>query len=218
MKNKRIIALIAIALLLLSLLSCSYKVPKGYTRAHHPYERALMLAREMDPDARVKSTPADLTDGYGYKYREWSAVIKGVNCSVASCARLVFGKGLVGSKTASIYYELDTDYGYIRLTQILSQNAPEWSMKYTGVAGRYPIDKIYTVEISPPHEGVLSRDELLTIWETAKNIYDVYEREGTDKKIKFVLSAPDDSDIYITDPSDSVVESFINDYMNAKEG
>jgi hypothetical protein len=175
---------------------CSYNAPAGYTLKHHTYEDALAYAKMLDPNATVSEEYTDLTDEWDYKYRQWPAVIMGVECHVASVTRMVWNDGFLAGEFAKIYYAMDTDYDYLIMQQFIRQNHPEWIMSHTTISGMYHINDLVSVEIPTSVNQALTEEELETIWQTVSDINDHYCKYPVHKEAWFSLHAP----LECTDP------------------
>ena len=87
----------------------------AYHKEIHTYEEALEFAKSLDPQATVSQTYTDTSVSeeiiYGEtSFREWSAIIHGVECHVAT----ICCNDPVGEFYTRTYYKLDTDYGKAR--------------------------------------------------------------------------------------------------------
>ena len=211
---------------LVSLCGCRYEPPEGYTKEPHTYEQVLAYARAIDPNAEVTEKYFDSEDEYGYKYREWPAVINGTECFVASCHTRVWNTGFMAGEFARMYYRLDTDYDHITMSKILAERSPGWKMKYTDISGRYHNNDIASVEIVLPEYRELGEEELEEVWNTAKSLRDEYVKYPVRKEAWFSIQSPGkyysyfekeyivkkDSRTYITDFSEEGKLEFFEEY------
>ncbi len=87
MKKGRTFPILCIMLVFIVTLltSCSYHPPEGFTEEHHTYEEIVAFAKELDENAEVFEEYQDTVEIAGtieYCYREWPAVINGIECHV----------------------------------------------------------------------------------------------------------------------------------------
>ena len=109
--KKFMIMLFALLFVLFSFGACRYDVPEGYKSRHFTYKQALAYAKKIDPNATVSEGYVEYrTNSYlGGSYREWEATLFGVECHVASAARVVSDHS---GEFPEIYYDMDNDYDY----------------------------------------------------------------------------------------------------------
>ena len=186
-KTKQCIMVFLLLAILLSLTACI--PPEGYTKEHHTYEEIVAFANKIDPNAVVSETFTDtvrvLNDSnWKDEYREWSAVIHGIECHIASCLVYV-GEFLIP------YYVIDTDYDYYLLKGILSEQQPEWSLEYDNHRMRYQVHNLLSVD-TPFAEAKeeLSIAALEQLWSAAYEIYTAYNANPVRKELRFVISVP----------------------------
>lgn len=188
---KRLFCLfLMVFLLVVCLVGCHYDPPEGYTQAHHTYEDALAYAKTLDPNATVLEEYADLTDEWDCHYRQWPAVIMGIECHVASAARRVWNTGFMAGEFAQIYYVMDTDFDYLMMQQLISENQPQWTMKHDTISGRYHSNELVSVVIPTAVDQPLTDEELEIIWQAASQINDQYCIYPVHKEAWFSVSAP----------------------------
>lgn len=188
---KKLIPLILCLAILLCLPACTYSPPEGYTKEHHTYEEILEFARSLDPNAVVSEEYTDTTIEEGNrKFREYPAVIHGIECHVSSVGDMVWNDGFLAGEFARQYFVIDTDYDYLLLKQILSEKQPHWSMRYDDISSRYNWNDVVSVLISANHPEQLTDPELEIIWQQAKEIYEIYQTSPVRKTIYFTLPAP----------------------------
>lgn len=184
---KRILLIFLLLVVLISLTACI--PPEGYTREHHTYEEIVAFAKEIDPNAIVSETFTDtvrvLNDlNWRDEYREWSAVVHGIECHIASYLVYV-GEFMVP------YYVIDTDYDYYLLSGILSEKYPEWQFGDDNHRTRYGVADLLIVNtpFSDAKEE-LSTEALEQLWSAAYEIYTAYNDNPVRKVLRFVISVP----------------------------
>ena len=91
--KKILICILCMILLSAILCGCTYYPPEGFTEEHHTYEEILAYAKTLDSNAVVLEEYTDSVDEYDWEYREWPAVINGVECHVASKTDWGFNRG-----------------------------------------------------------------------------------------------------------------------------
>ena len=173
---KSLIKSIALCLLVTTILvlstSCTYNPPEGYTEEHHTYEEILTFAKSLDHNATVSKKHNDTTiDDWGRKFREWDAVINGVECHVSSVGDMVWNSGFLAGEFAKQYYLIDTDYDYLVLQKIVSEKQPGWKMAYTDIGSRYNWNNVLSVQSPYEDNQELSVEELEIAWTKAFEIY-----------------------------------------------
>jgi len=174
------------------LTSCTYDPPEGYTEEHHTYNEILAFAKSLDPNAVVSETYIDTTieDGWGRDFREWAAVINGVECHVSSVGDRVWNSGFLAGEFTRQYYVIDTDYDYLVLQKILSEKQPGWEMEYTDIGSIYNWNNLLSVKTPYAENSELSSEELEIAWEKAFEIYQDYTSHPVRKEAWFPVSIP----------------------------
>ena len=190
MKKNSIIFAIGILFLITALSGCYYDPPEGYEEHHHSYQAALEYARSIDPNATVSETYTDLKDEDGHQYREWDAVIHGMECHVGSSERWVFNSGVAAGEFIKKYYTLDTDYDYYLLKSIVAEKQPAWQLVEETAFNRYQWNDILTIDITVSDEQALTKEELDQVWEEAHVIEEAYSSHTVHKSVAFYLPAP----------------------------
>ena len=193
MKNLiKAISLFLIAVMIsTSFLSCNYNPPDGYTNEHHTYEEILKFARSIDPNATVSETYTDTQiDDWNRNFREWDAVINGIECHVSSVGDMVWNSGFLAGEFARQYYVIDTDYDYLVLQKIVSEKQPGWEMEYTDIGSIYNWNHLLSVKTPYKENRELSADELEIAWEKAFEIYLEYSSHPVRKEAWFPVSIP----------------------------
>ena len=186
--------------------SCGYNPPDGYTKKHHTYEEILDFAKSLDPNATVSEEYIDTTiDAWNRNFREWNAVINGIECHVSSVGDMVWD---FTGEFARQYYVIDTDYDYFLLQKIVSENQPDWKMHDTDISGRYNWNHILSVDTSYMEKRKLSADELEAVYLDAYEIYQEYNSHPVRKTAHFHVAAPavyvDGENRYIKITSNSI--------------
>ena len=125
---KKILSVLLCITFVLCLSGCTYNPPDGWTKKHHTYEEVLKFAKAIDPNATVEEEYNDTVDEYDWEFREWDAVINGVECHVASVSDWVWNDGFGAGEFAKTYYRIDTDYDYIIMQSILADNYSSWKV------------------------------------------------------------------------------------------
>ena len=161
----------------------------AYHKEIHTYEEALEFAKSLDPQATVSQTYTDASVSeeiiYGEtSFREWSAIIHGVECHVAT----ICCNDPVGEFYTRTDYKLDTDYDYLVLQKIVSEKQPDRKMRYTDINGIY--HDLLRVDTSHEENKKLSEDELEIAWEDAFEIYLEYSSHSVRKEAWFPVSIP----------------------------
>ena len=207
-----VVSFLSIVILLLAA-SCSYNPPEGYTEKHHTREEILEFAVSIDPNAIVSEAYTDtrIDDGWGRDFREWDAVINGIECHVSSVGDMVWNSGFLAGEFARQYYVIDTDYDYLLLSKIISEKHPAWEMSYTDIGSRYNWNGLVSVEYVSSSESKLSSDELGMIWSNAYEIYTEYSSYPVRKAAWFCVSTPNGSAIFY-DFSTEGKNKFFEDY------
>ena len=93
---KKVLSLFVCVILILCLSACTYNPPDGYTEEHHTYEEILKFAKGIDPNATVSKEYTDTTiDAWNRKFREYPAIINGIECHVSSVGDMVWNEGFL---------------------------------------------------------------------------------------------------------------------------
>lgn len=188
---KKAIAIFLSLIAVLGLSACTYNPPEGYTEEHHAYEEILKFAKSIDSDASVSKEYTDTTiEAWSRNFREYPAVINGIECNVSSVGDMVWNEGFCAGEFAKQYYVIDTDYDYLVLKQIISEKQPDWSMKYDSIDSRYDWNNEISVSVAVNNKEQLTDEELNIVWQQAKEIYSDYINHPVRKKAVFSISAP----------------------------
>ena len=191
MKRLSRIAFFFLLISVLLLSGCTYNPPEGYTENHHTYEEILAYARTLDPNATVSDEYVDTTiDDWNRSFREWPAVINGIECHVSSVGDMVWNEGFCGGEFCKQYFYIDTDYDYLLLQQIVNEKQPEWHMEYDSISDRYNWNHLLCVQTSYSDDRQLTDEELETAWQEAFEIYEEYSKYPVRKLSKFGVAAP----------------------------
>lgn len=175
--------------LILCLSSCWYSPPEGWTKQHHTYEEVLEFAESIDTHASVTEKYTDSVDEYDWKYREWDAVIKGVDCHIASVSDWVWNDGIGAGEFAKTYYRIDTDCDSIIMQRILSEKYPEWQTAMD-LRSRYDSYDTVFVELNLPEFRKLDDEEIERVWQTALLINEEYNTLSIGRKTVFCVPSP----------------------------
>lgn len=187
---KRILFILTAFLLAIGLSACTYNPPQGYTEEHHTYEEILKFAKSIDSDASVSKEYTDTTiEAWSRNFREYPAVINGIECNVSSVGDIVWNEGFCAGEFAKQYYVIDTDYDYLVLKQIVSEKQPSWSMKYDDINNRYNRNNEISVSVTTNYQEQLIDEELNIVWQQAKEIYLDYNNQPIRKNAVFSISA-----------------------------
>jgi len=130
---KKTLSVLLCIIFILCLSGCTYDPPDGWTKIHHTYAEVLSFARTIDPNATVSEEYNDTVDEYDWEFREWDAIINGVECHMASVSDWVWNSGFLAGEFVKTYYRIDTDYDYLLLQEIVSGKQPNWDMKYDDI-------------------------------------------------------------------------------------
>ena len=224
---KRLVSIFLCAIFALCLSSCTYNPPEGWTHNHHSYEEGLDFAKDIDPNATVSEEFSDILDEYDWEYREWDAIIYGVDCHVASVSDWVFNDGFLAGEFPQFYYRIDTDYDYIMLQSILDENYSDWNCR-EGVHSKYHsnTNSIYA-ELTISDYCMLTDDELEEVWKTVCKINEEYKKYSIERNVAFSIPSPDeffnhhgeqesfvkvDSYTYISEFTEEAKKEFIDEY------
>ena len=211
---KRIMLIMLCLTIMLCLSSCIwYNPPKGWTKEHHTYAEVLDYAKSIDPNATVKEHYTDFVDEDNWEFREWDAVIKGVDCHVASVSDWVWNSGFGAGEFTKNYYRVDTDYNYALMQNILSEKFQNWEAR-ADIYNRYHDEKTY-IELQLSEYRQLDDDELEQVWETALQINKEYEKLAFEQKAEYGIPSPEElynhhgeEEYFVTNGSYTYIESF----------
>lgn len=186
--KKALLLTVFCAAFVLCFSSCWYDPPEGWTKTHHTYEEALEYAQAIDPDASAAEEHTDTDEDYR-EYREWDAVINGVDCHVASVSAWVWNSGIAAGEFARDYYRLDTDHDNFIMQRILSEKYPDWK---TGmdIHSRYNSYNMIFVKLELPEFRMLDDEELEDVWQTALLIREEFDALAIGRKAAFCIPAP----------------------------
>ena len=187
---KRILSVLLFVSLLLCLSGCSYDPPDGWTKKHHTYEEALAFAKSLDPNATVSREYTDTVDENDWQFRQWDAVINGVDCHVASVSDWVWNEGLAAGEFVKVYYRMDTDYDYVVLQSILADQYTNWQVEEALRNHYHHNTNTIFSELILPENKMLSDDALAEIWQTALEINTAYTQQAIERKAGFSIPAP----------------------------
>ncbi|MEE0059623.1 MAG: hypothetical protein UE295_02215 [Acutalibacteraceae bacterium] len=189
---KRILFILTAFLLAIGLSACTYNPPQGYTEEHHTYEELVEFAKSIDPDASVLNEFTDTTiEAWELQFREYPAVINGVECNVSSVGTLVCNDGFAQGAFYRQYFMIDTDYDYYVLKEIVSKVEPEWKLPENDVGSVYTWDNSISVYIEADKTEQLTNEEFEVVWQSISSIYSSYSNLPMRKTILFCLPAPE---------------------------
>jgi hypothetical protein len=156
-----IVAALTVAMLMAMTLSgCTYDVPAGYTKQHHPYLEMVEYAKSIDPNAAVSEDYKDINENYR-DYRIWPAVINGKECSVASISVNIYNQGWAAGEFSKRYYRMDTDYDYLVINDVLKEH-PDLGQVESNLQDRYEQNgHLYGVI----RLDTITEDKLIDLWE-----------------------------------------------------
>lgn len=184
---KKTISAIVSLLFMLSLASCSYNPPEGWTKEHHTYAEISDFAKSIDKNATVSTEYIDTTDKNDRKYREWNAVINNVECHVTSVYDYVWNDGFLAGEFPQAYYRIDTDYDYIVFANTIAESGENWIFGQS-IRNRY--NSTINANLFLPEYRMLNDDELENIWDSALKIYVEYENHFIKKTISLGIPSP----------------------------
>ena len=187
---KKILSVLLSLILLLSITSCSYHPPEGWTKKHHTYEEVLAFAKSIDPNATVAEEYTDTLDEYEWEYREWDAIINGVECHVSSISDWVWNDGVAAGEFIRVYYRIDTDYDYTVMKNIVSEKYPEWKCGVTMSSKYHHNTNTIQVDMTMPENRMLNDDELEQVWQKASEINEEYKKLAIERKASFGILSP----------------------------
>ncbi len=191
---KKVILVCSYLVIILCLSGCTYNPPEGYTEEHHTYKELVEFAKSIDPDASVLNEFTDTKiDAWDLRFREYPAVINGVECNVSSVGKLVWNDGFAQGAFCRQYFMMDTDYDYYVLKEIVSKVEPEWRLPENDVGSIYTWDDSISVYIEPNKTEQLTNEEFEVVWQSIKDIYSSYSNLPIRKTILFCLPAPEES-------------------------
>lgn len=188
---KKTLSVIMLLFFILCSNACTYNPPEGYTTKHHTYEEIVAFAKSIDPNATVSKEYTDTTiDDWNRNFREYPAVINGVECHVSSVGDMVGNSGFAAGEFAKQYYVIDTDYDYLVLKQIVAEQVPGWDISEDTLATRYNWNNILSICMKPNCTEELTDEELEAVFEQAKAVYTAYHELPIRKDLIFWLPAP----------------------------
>ena len=224
---KKIYLIFVMLFMLMSITSCSYNPPVGATEKHHTYEEVLEYAKTIDQNATVNDEYKDtkLENVMADEYREWNAIINGIECHVASTPIVLFNDGIAGGEFGKQYFVVNTDYNFYLLKSIIESKYLDFTIVEDDISDRYTD----YIGFSPlkNNENQLTVDELNLLLSSARSIYEEYKLKATEgKNISIVLYSPtvlcsaDDSNKHIeirieyyTINSETTNEDIIDKYL-----
>lgn len=223
---KNALVIIMIVAMSLCTASCSYNPPEGYTKEHHTYEDMVEYAKSIDSKATVEETSSVVKDEYDIEYIVWDAVIRGVNCRVASIPQNVYNDGFCAGEFARTFYRMDTDYDYLVMEKLLADKYPTWNL-IDDEGHRFHPNNFLLVDNNIGEYRMLNDDELEQVWEEASSINKEYEAVALNKQASFGVPAPEeywnhhgeqksfvrkDSRVYIDGFSEDEKQGFFENY------
>ena len=179
---KKIYLIFAMLFMLMFITSCSYNPPLGATEKHHTYEEVLEYAKTIDPNATVNDEYEDtkLENVMADEYREWNAIINGIECHVASTPIILLNDGIAGGEFGKKYFVLNTDYNFYLLKSIIESKYLDFTIVEDDIADRYNDYICFTTLKN--NESQLTVDELNFLLSTARSIYEEYKLKATEGK------------------------------------
>ena len=168
--------------MLMFITSCSYNPPLGATEKHHTYEEVLEYAKTIDPNATVNDEYEDtkLENVMADEYREWNAIINGIECHVASTPIILLNDGIAGGEFGKKYFVLNNDYNFYLLKSIIESKYLDFTIVEDDIADRYNDYICFTTLKN--NESQLTVDELNFLLSTARSIYEEYKLKATEGK------------------------------------
>ena len=188
---KKIYLIFVMLFMLMFITSCSYNPPVGATEKHHTYEEVLEYAKKIDPNAIVNDEYKDtkLDNVMADEFREWNAIINGIECHVASTPIIVMNEGVLGGEFGKKYFVVNTDYNFYLLKSIIESKYLDFTIVEDDIADRYT-DYIGFAPLKN-NENQLTVDELNLLLSSARSIYEEYKLKATEgKNISIVLYSP----------------------------
>lgn len=179
---KRIYLIFVMLFILMFITSCSYNPPVGATEKHHTYEEVLEYAKKLDSTAIVNDEYKDtkLENVMADEYREWNAIINGIECHVASTPIILLNDGIAGGEFGKKYFVLNTDYNFYLLKSIIESKYLDFTIVEDDIADRYNDYICFTTLKN--NESQLTVDELNFLLSTARSIYEEYKLKATEGK------------------------------------
>jgi len=188
---KKIYLIFVMLFMLMFITSCSYNPPVGATEKHHTYEEVLEYAKKLDSTAIVNDEYKDtkLENVTADEYREWNAIINGIECHVASTPIVLLNDGIAGGEFGKKYFVLNTDYNFYLLKLIIESKYLDFTIVEDDIADRYNDYICFTYLKN--NENQLTVDELNFLLSTARSIYEEYKLKATEgKNISIGLYSP----------------------------
>ena len=188
---KKIYLIFVMLFMLMFITSCSYNPPVGATEKHHTYEEVLEYAKTIDPNATVNDEYEDtkLENMMADEYREWNAIINGIECHVASTPIVLFNDGIAGGEFGKKYFVVNTDYNFYLLKSIIESKYLDFTIVEDDIADRYT-DYIGFAPLKN-NENQLTVDELNLLLSSVRSIYEEYNLKATEgKNISIGLYSP----------------------------
>lgn len=188
---KKIYLIFVMLFMLMFTTSCSYNPPVGATEKHHTYEEVLEYVKKIDPNAIVNDEYKDtkLDNVMADEYREWNAIINGIECHVASTPIIVMNEGVAGGEFGKQYFVVNTDYNFYLLKSIIESKYLYFTIVEDDIADRYN-DYIGFAPLKN-NENQLTVDELNLLLSSARSIYEEYNLKATEgKNISIGLYSP----------------------------
>lgn len=188
---KKIYLIFVMLFMLMFITSCSYNPPVGAAEKHHTYEEVLEYAKTIDPNATVNDEYKDtkLDNVMADEYREWNAIINGIECHVASTPIIVMNEGVAGGEFGKQYFVVNTDYNFYLLKSIIESKYLDFTIVEDDIADRYT-DYIGFAPLKN-NENQLTVDELNLLLSSARSIYEEYNLKSTEgKNISIGLYSP----------------------------
>ena len=147
---KKIYLIFVILFMLMFITSCSYNPPVGATEKHHTYEEVLEYAKTIDPNATVNDEYEDtkLENVAADEYREWNAIINGIECHVASTPIIVMNEGVAGGEFPKQYFVVNTDYNFYLLKSIIESKYLDFTIVEDDIADLIPQSGIRRIKDS----------------------------------------------------------------------
>ena len=179
---KRIYLIFVMLFILMFITSCSYNPPVGATEKHHTYEEVLEYAKKLDSTAIVNDEYKDtkLENVMADEYREWNAIINGIECHVASTPIVLLNDGIAGGEFGKQYFVVNTDYNFYLLKSIIESKYLDFTIVEDDIADRYNDYICFTTLKN--NESQLTVDELNFLLSTARSIYEEYKLKATEGK------------------------------------
>ncbi len=187
---KKIYLMFVMLFMLMFITSCSYNPPVGATEKHHTYEEVLEYAKTIDPNATVNDEYKDtkLENVMADEYREWNAIINGIECHVASTPIVLFNDGIAGGEFGKQYFVVNTDYNFYLLKSIIESKYLDFTIVEDDISDRYNYIRFAPLK---NNENQLTVDELNLLLSSARSIYEEYNLKSTEgKNISIGLYSP----------------------------